>query len=178
MGPKIRQKTDGRGGGHRAQKRAQKLAQKVADLNNADLVEKARQEPRDPITVGAVTRAVHSLSRTGRGLDHWAPTELLQLPQLALASLCVLLNMIELAMSWPLQVIQNLIIFLPKPDGGERPITLTCMLYAVWCQIRGQSLLNWDQGRAHLWDTAVAGSQPLQAPMRRRFSEELAHLDG
>ena len=34
-------------------------------------------------------------------------------------------------------MLHTIIVLLSKPDGGERPVTMTSMRYLVWCQCRG-----------------------------------------
>ena len=63
----------------------------------------------------------------------------------------------------PAQMIQSLIVMLPKNEQCERPITLTSTVYRLWCKLRKDLM---DQWQIHLpfsmdYDRARPG-QPSQ----------------
>ena len=72
-----------------------------------------------------------------------------------------------------MQAAINLVVLLLKPDGSDRPITVTSLVYALWTAARGVKILRWDQQRARHWDSAIRGSSPLRAAWLQRLDEEL-----
>ena len=106
------------------------------------------------------------------------PGEAAHLPEEAYDDLADLLNACERCLAWPIQVLLNLVALLMKEDGGDRPITVTTWLYALWATARGEPVLEWDNARAKHWDTAVRGSTSLKAGLLRRAREEAAKLLG
>ena len=62
-----------------------------------------------------------------------------------------------------------------KPDnGGERPITITSLVYAVLCKLSKSAVQDWDAEHHGFWDTAIAGSSALKAAVARRLMAERA----
>lgn len=72
-------------------------------------------------------------------LNHWAPPELLALPDAVLEDFAALIFKSELLMAPPLQSLAVLVALLLKPAGGDRPIGLTSMWYCVWSALRTPS---------------------------------------
>ena len=60
------------------------------------------------------------------------------------------------------------IFFLPKPGGGERPISLICALLRLWCRCRRKCAREWERmdDRNSLWAA------------EERSSEEAVHHQG
>ena len=129
----------------------------------------------EDLTTASVQGAAISLTRTGRGVDPWSSVELPYLPIQAYVSSCSLLCAIERAIQLPLQALLNLIVFLAKPDSGERLVTLTPLVYAIWAKARGAALLEWDASRSRFWDTAVKWSSALRAAILRRCADGIGH---
>ena len=72
------------------------------------------------------------------------PREAAHLPEETYDDLADLLNACERCLAWPMQVLLNLVALLMKEDGGDRPITVTTWLYALWATARGEPVLEWD----------------------------------
>ena len=97
--------------------------------------------PIHPWIVRAACRSFPA--NTGLGVDAIQPRALLRLSDEAIRALCRLLMAIELYGSWPALVRMVLVILLPKPDGGRRPIGLLPTLVRVWMRIRGPVVGKW-----------------------------------
>ena len=91
-----------------------------------------------PLT-GAQLRAVNRRERKNAGLggDAWSPEALALLPDEAWDDLASLLNQCEQTGTFPLQLLANVVALIPKPDEGERPITLLPYLIRLWGKARG-----------------------------------------
>ena len=78
----------------------------------------------------------------------WFPAHFMAMPQAALAALADIYNDIDREMCLPWQALLNLIALIPKPAGGDRPIALTTVIYAVWVRIRQPMLRQWEEAKA------------------------------
>ena len=43
----------------------------------------------------------------------------------------------------------------PKPRGGDRPIGITPLLAAIFLEIHGETITDWDEGRMNFWEDAL-----------------------
>ena len=84
-----------------------------------------------------------------------------------------ILNDVERTLTFPAQVLLNVIALLGKPQGGERPITLTTAPYRLYSRIRKTFVTEWESTRAGFWDSAVKGSTPLRAALIRELYNEV-----
>ena len=125
------------------------------------------------ITVDQTKNAIRTLAERGIGVDWWTVKEMKALPEEAYEELTKILNHIEDKLSFPEQVLLNLIPLLPKPKGGERPIVLANMIYVIWAKIRNVVFKPWDNNRVKHWDDAIKGSSALKAALSRRLLDEL-----
>ena len=110
----------------------------------------------------------------GRAFDTFNPEEMAQLPDAALQHLCTLYQLMERSLAVPATALAALIVMLPEPKGGFRPIGLISMVYALWVKARRGYIRQFDADKAGFWDTAIAGSSALQAALRRKLSDEVA----
>ena len=62
---------------------------------------------------------------------------------------------------------------IPKPKGGDRPITVTSTLYSLVIDVLGFQMNEWQEDQQAFWDDAVRGSSALQAALQRRLYDEL-----
>jgi len=136
----------------------------------------ARRASELPPLTPKVLRAANAAFKPhrGRGFDYWDPDEMRYLPEPAWQELCDLYHEMELALTPPFLFLLNLIVMLPKPAGGYRPIALLAYLYALWGKARRADVQAWDVQRAGHWDNAIAGSSALHAALRRRLLDEVA----
>ena len=82
---------------------------------------------------------------TGVGADNVAARALASLPSRMLDELAALLNQCEDQGGWPERWQLVLIVLLPKPDGGKRPIGLFPSVFRLWMRARAASLRSWEQ---------------------------------
>ncbi|CAE8616817.1 unnamed protein product, partial [Polarella glacialis] len=148
----------------------------ATDLTWLDTVEAAAQRAvvdMSPLGLKHLKSSVKaSPARTGVGTDQWRVKDWQRLPDEAHADLLQLLNASEAALNWPSQVVNNLIAMVPKPQGGERPITLTSALYRLWSRMRKFIMSSWEEEHHGFWDTAIRGSSPLRAALVRELKNE------
>jgi len=86
--------------------------------------------------------------------------------------MAVIIGMVEDKVAWPIQILLLIISLLPRPQGGERSVGLTCLLYVQWAARRGDDIKGWENNRTQHWDKAVKGLSSLRAAVRRRFLDE------
>ena len=81
----------------------------------------------------------------------------------------------ETSLTWPQQVLANVVVFIGKPTSvpSERPITLTAGLYRLYCQIRKPEVETWGAQSHGIWDTALKGSAALRVAVARELRHEL-----
>ena len=73
---------------------------------------------------------------TGHGADGLAPRAIARLSSQALQALIALFLAFEASGSWCQAVNMVLIVLLPKPDGGRRPIGLFPTIVRIWMRAR------------------------------------------
>ena len=128
-----------------------------------------------PIEYHQVEHAIaHSPVRTGVGSDVWSVRQWHSAPHEGKQMLTDILNDVERTLTFPAQVLLNVIALLGKPQGGERPITLTTAPYRLYSKIRKTFVTEWEATRAGFWDSAVKGSTPLRAALIRELYNEVA----
>ena len=99
----------------------------------------------DPIVPSDLLRAGKLFKRTtGLGADLFHPRWVLLLSAGLLAFLCDILNAIEKLGVWPDLLDHLHVAFLPKPQGGVRPIVLFCGLYRLWARARLPVVRTWE----------------------------------
>ena len=130
----------------------------------------------EPLRDGAVASCVDRAPRqSGLGADQWGVSDWAQLPFEAKRDLAAMLNTVEETLSWPRQVLLNLVALLPKPAGGDRPIVLTASLYRLWSRLRKFLVSSWESEHRDFWDTAIKGSSALMAAILREAKNEICH---
>ena len=112
------------------------------------------------------------------GTDGWTGREFRMLPEAALQELANLMTDINRWVSWPAQVLDNIIVLLRKAVGGERPICLAAGIVKLWEAIHFGTVDEWESSRAGFWDDAIKGSSALRAAALRRLEAETATLLG
>ena len=114
-----------------------------------------------------------------RGVDGWNPSEMLRLPRRAFDGLAVVLIAVEHTLALQTQICVNVVALLGKPNGnGQRPITLTLCLCAIYMAVCQNELRSWDSEHRGWWDDAVKGNSAVQSGLLRREYEEVASLNG
>ena len=115
---------------------------------------------------------------TGVGLDNISPRALCRLSSDSICCLCKILCASELLGSWAQCVSIVLIVLLPKPDGGRRPIGLFPTLIRVWMRARVHIAREWEaaNSRPCLYGGPSMGAQ--RAAWQAAFAAESAARSG
>ena len=103
-----------------------------------------------------------------------APGFLRCLEEEALDELVALLSFVEQRLIFPAQAMLVKVAMVPKPQGGDRPISLLWMLYRLLCFCRKGEVTAWDEAAAGPWDSAVKGRSALDAVYSSEVSLEMA----
>ena len=147
-------------------------------VNTLERLRRRAQSPEHslfPVTTNEVVQAARRLKPTrATGADHWSPPEFLALPREAHEELTALFGEIETLGLFPVQAGVNIVSLIPKPAGGERPITLTPFVYFLWAALRRPLGAEWDEKAAGFWDDCIRGGNALRAGLARRLFDELA----
>ena len=112
------------------------------------------------------------------GADFCKKNDVTTLPQEALTQLGTHLGNSIRSLTLPLPMLLNFISLAPKAKGGERPITVTSILYAALIRIFAPDLAHWTEERCGFWDSAVKGSSALTAALARSAEAEIAYHSG
>ena len=91
----------------------------------------------------------------GLGADNVAPRAIARLSSPAIQALIALFLCFEAAGDWCMAVNLVLIVLLPKPDGGRRPIGLFPTIIRIWMRARIWAAREWE--RLHDHDSLFAG---------------------
>ena len=115
---------------------------------------------------------------TGLGADNISPRALCRLSDNSIKCLCKLLVTMELLGSWASAMNLVLIVLLPKPDGGRRPIGLFPTIIRVWMRARAQCAHGWESAnhRHCLYGGPSMGAQ--RASWQAAFAAETAARSG
>eukprot|EP00973_Karenia_brevis_P044237 6129564-Karenia_brevis.AAC.1 len=98
-----------------------------------------------PLYVDTLRRAARTFpSRTGLGWDKCHPKAIIRCSDEALLALIRLLIWCELLGRWPKSIGCILIVLLPKPDGGRRPIGLLPSIVRWWMRVRLDVAQQWQ----------------------------------
>ena len=76
--------------------------------------------------------------------------------------------------SWPWQLMTNIIVLLGKPTGGERPIALANFVVRLLLRMLRPESQKWCTKRAGHWDHAIAKSSALRSALLQSFMVESA----
>ena len=89
----------------------------------------------EPLTIGQLAWVLKHLPDKACGPDAVSAQLLHTAPPLALQSLLKLFQEMETQAMLPTQLQMHMVVMLPKNSIKERPITLTSVLYRVWCRL-------------------------------------------
>ena len=143
------------------------------------MIEDELVEELEALTVPELKQAALSFpADTGLGADNISPRALARLSDEALASLIRILHLAEKQGKWPKELDLVMIVLLPKPDGGSRPIGLFPTLIRVWMRARSKQARKWeaDNDNEALYGGAGMGAQ--KAAWITAFNAESACLGG
>ena len=131
----------------------------------------------EPLMPWAIRASAMSFpTSTGVGAENIAPRAVSRLSDAVLRGLCALLTAAELLGAWPVIAPIVLIVLLPKPDGGRRPIGLFPAIIRIWARARRLAAARWEaqHARGHLYGGAGMGAQ--KAAWQSAFRAETAAL--
>ncbi|HUU62073.1 MAG TPA: reverse transcriptase domain-containing protein, partial [Acidimicrobiia bacterium] len=102
--------------------------------------------PPPALTRWAVDRACRSFAcGTGLGWDALHPRALLRCSDDLISLLIQIMLRCEALGEWPAAVALVVIVLLPKPDGGFRPIGLLPLLPRLWMRARREIATEWER---------------------------------
>ncbi len=103
-------------------------------------------EDKGPLEVFSLRQSAMSFPiGTGIGCDNISPRAVGRLSDAALFALALLLHACERRGRWGSLICLVVIVLLPKPDGGRRPIGLFPALVRIWMRARVDLARRWEQ---------------------------------
>ena len=100
-----------------------------------------------PITGDVIRSRLHRIS-ADVAVEH-----LRRLPDVTLAALADLLNLVERTGTWPSSLAQGYISLIPKGEGmhptNMRPLSVLSNIYRVWAGIRLENVMEWQEQWVH-----------------------------
>ncbi len=132
-----------------------------------------------PIAVDLFRQVLATFAaHTALGWDALHPRALLRLSDCMLLALLRIIAVAEARGCWPAAVALVLVVLLPKPDGGRRPIGLLPLLPRIWARARRPILAAWERtcDRPYLYAGPARGAQV--ATWRQAARAELASAVG
>ena len=109
-----------------------------------------RAEVQQPLEEDALDEALNTYKPDkAKGVDGWSTALLAFLGKDARDELLALLRRCEVEGMWPLCWMATLAKFIPKSDGGERPILLMNLFCRLSVKARGCDLVEWAAARAN-----------------------------
>ena len=103
-----------------------------------------------PMTLEALLSVCRSYSEgAGLGWDQFHPRWILTLPLGYQLRFLAILQGFEDNPGWFLDMVTH-IVFIPKPEGGVRPIGLLCLVAKIWSKLRQPMCRDWE--KAHRMD--------------------------
>ena len=134
----------------------------------------------ETLTLSQLTWALRHLPDKACGPDAVTAQLLRTAPPLAVKALLSLYQEMEEKVQLPTQQQMHMVVMLPKNAAKERPITLTSLLYRVWCRLRKPLLDAWQK---HLppamnHDRARPGATVLYVALERLLRQEVHRANG
>ena len=135
--------------------------------------------PPPPALAGALLREAATTfpAATGVGSDNIGPRACARLSDGALGALAVILMACERDGCWPLGIWFVLIVLLPKPDGGLRPIGLFPTVVRIWMRARSRIAQAWEAAHASPLLFGGKGMGAQRAAWVAAFQAEAAACD-
>ena len=120
---------------------------------------------------------MYGYKKDTRGSDNWTCTELKALPDFAKSEIADALDKGIKSIAWPLQMLLNLMALLGKPNGGDRTVSKTPMLYRMVVRYLTE-FKEWAIQHSQEYDSAKRGSSALRAALLRNVVSEVAVVLG
>ena len=140
------------------------------------LQEAAKQQAGQlpPLTFEQLGRTLKHLPDKACGPDAITTQLLRTAPKQALQPLLGILQAMEAKAELPTQLTLSLVVMLAKNEKVERPITLTSVLYRVWCKMRKPLMDAWQNNlpAAMNYDRARPGATALHVALERLLRQE------
>ena len=134
----------------------------------------------EALTISQLTWALRHLPDKACGPDAVTAQLLRTAPPLAVKALLKLYQEMEEKIQLPTQQQMHMVVMLPKNAAKERPITLTSLLYRVWCRLRKPLLYEWQKQlpAAMNHDKARPGAHVLYVALERLLRQEVHRANG
>eukprot|EP00971_Amphidinium_carterae_P101756 2013820-Amphidinium_carterae.1 len=131
-----------------------------------------------PLTQQQITDAVRRMAKNkATGADCWQAPAWGPLEREFHQALADILNAIERTQRWPTTLL-TMIILIPKPGGGERPIGLLPALHRLWAHCRKSIARRWLIEMAPSSVFGVGDRSCVHAAYQRQLVAELARSRG
>ena len=129
----------------------------------------------EPIQVEQFASAVSTYpAKKGVGIDFWSTRDFKRSPNKVLEPFAAVLNAAQTALSWPVQIMFNVMALLPKPQGGERTVAKTPLLYRLYNVVRAPAVKEWAVAHCEDHDFAAQGKSALLSAAHRCWTNEMA----
>ena len=132
-----------------------------------DAKQQAAQLP--PLTFEQLGKTLKKLPDKACGPDAITTQLLRTAPKQALQPLLGILQAMEAKAELPTQLTMSLVVMLAKNEKVKRPITLTSVLYRVWCRMRKPLLMHGSNPYHHPWTMTEPGREPPRSTASQCF---------
>ena len=141
--------------------------------------EKSRMPTLPTIPVECARRVVRSFRQyNGVGADLVPPKLFDVLSEVGLGIILMLLYAIERTLCWPSAVLINMLIRIPKPDGGTRLIGILASIVRIWGRLRRSLSAQWEGDYAHTAFWGGVGKSSVAAAFDHDLAGEIARTEG
>ena len=131
------------------------------------------------LTGAGLAKLVQKAGKKKGGCDGWSYAALRRLiPESCYDALARALMAAEKRGSLPVQMMVHEVALLPKDEHKERPISLTPVLWRLYCSFRKPKVREWVATYVgdHAYDSAVPGGRSLDVALRRLLRAEHAKV--
>ena len=146
-----------------------------------ELRQKAQAEVKHwpQLTGAGLAKLVQKAGKKKGGCDGWSYAALRLVPESCYDALARALMAAEQRGSLPVQMMVHEVALLPKDEHKERPISLTPVLWRLYCSFRKPKVREWVATYVgdHAYDSAVPGGRSLDVALRRLLRAEHAKVN-
>ena len=146
-----------------------------------ELRQKAQEEVKHwpQLTGAGLAKLVQRAGKKKGGCDGWSYAALRLVPESCYDALARALMAAEKRGSLPVQMMVHEVALLPKDEHKERPISLTPVLWRLYCSFRKPKVREWVAAYVgdHAYDSAVPGGRSLDVALRRLLRAEHAKVN-
>ena len=146
-----------------------------------ELRQKAQAEVKHwpQLTGAGLAKLVQKAGKKKGGCDGWSYAALRLVPESCYDALARALMAAEQRGSLPVQMMVHEVALLPKDEHKERPISLTPVLWRLYCSFRKTKVREWVATYVgdHAYDSAVPGGRSLDVALRRLLRAEHAKVN-